>query len=148
MPSESTTSDDLVDVKTETPLIELNTKDELLVSKMPSTESSAEEKWQHLGERASVFINSLPTYVGNFFNKYNRFLGTVGWILAAFASVKLILALLDAVNDIPFLAVILELIGLAYVTWFVYRYLLSAANRQELLGEINTFKKQVLGIGN
>jgi hypothetical protein len=104
--------------------------------------------WQHLGERTSVFINSLPTYVDNFFNKYQRFLVTVGWILAAFASVKLILALLDAVNDIPFLAVILELIGLAYVTWFVYRYLLSAANRQELFGEINNFKKQVLGIGN
>jgi threonine/homoserine/homoserine lactone efflux protein len=58
------------------------------------------------------------------------------------------LALLDALNDIPLLLPILELIGLAYTTWFVYRYLISAVSRQELSEEIKSLKDYVLGREN
>ena len=146
MHSEITTSDEIVEVQAETPFVAINTEDELMVSKMPSTESSTENKWQPFGERTSIFLDSLPTYVADFFNKYNQLLVTLGWILAAFATVKLTLALLDAINDIPLLPLILELVGLGYVTWFVFRYLLSAASRQELTGSVKSFKEQFLGL--
>jgi len=37
------------------------------------------------------------------------------------------------------------LIGMGYTGWFVYRYLLKASNRQELLTEVDSFKEQVVG---
>jgi hypothetical protein len=146
MPSEITTSTETIEVKEEMPVLEINAEEELMVSKMPSTESSTENKWQPFGEKTSVFIDSLPTYVADFFNKYNQLIVSLGWVLAAFATVKLTLALLDAINDIPLLPLLLELIGLGYVSWFVFRYLLSAASRQELVEAIQTFKEQFLGL--
>jgi hypothetical protein len=146
MPSEITTSTETIEVKEEMPVLENNAEEELMVSKMPSTESSTENKWQPFGEKTSVFIDSLPTYVADFFNKYNQLIVSLGWVLAAFATVKLTLALLDAINDIPLLPLLLELIGLGYVSWFVFRYLLSAASRQELVEAIQTFKEQFLGL--
>jgi hypothetical protein len=60
-------------------------------------------------------------------------------------AIKLTLALVDAINDIPLVALTLELIGLGYTSWFVYRYLLSAASRQELSEKVKTIKAQILG---
>jgi hypothetical protein len=88
----------------------------------------------------------LQNSVGDFFNKYQPLLGSLGWIFLALIGVKLMLALLNALNDIPLLSVLLELIGLGYGIWFIYRYLLTAATRQELSGEIQNFKKQVLDV--
>lgn len=148
MPSEIPTSDVQADIKAETPLEDINAEDELLVTKMLSTEPSTEKQWQQFGERTSVFIDSLPSYVADFFNKYKPILVTLGWILVAFTSVKVTLAVLDAINDTPFLGLILELIGLAYVIWFIYRYLLSATNRQELSKVIKTVTEQFFGLEN
>jgi threonine/homoserine/homoserine lactone efflux protein len=68
-------------------------------------------------------------------------------VLAAIA-VKLTLALLGAINDIPFLSLILELIGLGYTAWFISRYLLTAGSRQELSRELENFKQQVFSSEN
>jgi hypothetical protein len=38
-----------------------------------------------------------------------------------------------------------ELVGLGYTGWFVYRYLLRDANRQELMGNLVSLRDQVLG---
>ena len=58
------------------------------------------------------------------------------------------LALLDALNDIPLLVPLLELIGLTYTTLFVSRYLISNTSRQELFEEIKSLKEYVLGKQN
>jgi hypothetical protein len=55
-----------------------------------------------------------------------------------------ILALVDAIDDIPLVAPTLELIGLGYGIWFVYRYLLQASSRRTI-EEIKTLKERVLG---
>jgi hypothetical protein len=60
-------------------------------------------------------------------------------------AVKVLLAVLDALNDIPLVAPSFELIGIGYSVWFVYRYLLKASSRQELSSEITTLKSQVVG---
>ncbi|NEQ28980.1 MAG: hypothetical protein F6K28_60575, partial [Microcoleus sp. SIO2G3] len=86
-----------------------------------------------------------PDYVGEFFNEYKRPLITIGLVLGAFLSVKLLLAILDSINDIPLLAPTFELIGIAYSTWFVYRYLWQASNRKELADNFDSLKRRVLG---
>lgn len=69
----------------------------------------------------------------------------MGLIVAAIVAVKVLLAVLDSLNDIPLVAPTFELIGIGYSAWFVYRYLLKASTRQELTHEITTLKSQVVG---
>jgi hypothetical protein len=83
--------------------------------------------------------------VTDFFKEYQRPLITVGLIFGAIVSVKLLLAILGAVNEIPLLSPTFELVGLGYTGWFVYRYLLRDANRQELMGNLVSLRDQVLG---
>jgi hypothetical protein len=99
-------------------------------------------------EKVSGLLGDLPDYVSEFFKQYRRPIVTVGLILAAILAVKIVLALLDAVDDIPLLAPSLELIGLFYTGWFLYRYLLKASNRQELLDDVSAIRDQILGKNN
>lgn len=53
--------------------------------------------------------------------------------------------LVGAVNNVPLLPKILELIGLVYSSWFTYRYLLFKSSRQELSNDIEELKKKISG---
>jgi hypothetical protein len=107
--------------------------------------AQSQEQWLKYGEQISGFLGTLPEYVGSFFNQYKQPLISVGLILGAVVAVKVLLAILDALNDIPLVAPTFELIGIGYSAWFVYRYLLKASTRQELTHEITTLKSQVVG---
>ncbi|MBD2447047.1 CAAD domain-containing protein [Nostoc sp. FACHB-152] len=104
-----------------------------------------QEEWIKYGEQISGFLATLPEYLGSFFNKYKQPLVSVGLIVTAIVAVKVLLAILDSLNDIPLVAPTFELIGIGYSAWFVYRYLLKASTRKELTNEITTLKSQVVG---
>ncbi|KAI3701325.1 hypothetical protein L2E82_45979 [Cichorium intybus] len=53
--------------------------------------------------------------------------------------------LVGAVNSVPLLPKIFELVGLGYTGWFVYRYLLFKSSRKELATDIETIKKKIAG---
>ncbi|MBD2090007.1 CAAD domain-containing protein [Microcoleus sp. FACHB-1515] len=110
-----------------------------------STDAETNEQWRQIGERVSAFLSDLPDYIGAFFSQYKRPLTVIGLFFGAVISVKLLLAILDSINDIPLLAPTFELIGIGYSAWFVYRYLWQASNRKELADSFNTFKNRVLG---
>lgn len=110
-----------------------------------STSSEGNEQWREIGEKAYAFLALLPEYLGRFFSEYRKPLVTLGLVFGSIVSVKLTLALLSAINDVPLLEPTFELVGLVYTVWFVYRYLLKASNRQELGQEINKLKSQVVG---
>jgi len=63
-------------------------------------------------------------------------------------TVKVVLAVLDALNDIPLLTPTFELVGIAYSVWFVNRYLLKASSRQELAEEIQSLRDKWLAVNN
>ncbi|WP_138502289.1 CAAD domain-containing protein [Nostoc sp. PA-18-2419] len=104
-----------------------------------------QDEWLKYGEQISSFLATLPEYVAIFFNRYKQPLVTIGLILGAIVGVRVLLAVLDALNDIPLVAPTFELIGIGYSAWFVYRYLLKASTRKELNSEITTLKSQVVG---
>lgn len=106
---------------------------------------STDRPWQEWVKPITDFLSQLPYYITQFFSDYKQPLLTLGLIVAGIITVKVTLALLDAINDIPLLAPILELVGLGYTGWFVYRYLLKASDRQELIAEFNKLKTQVIG---
>lgn len=110
-----------------------------------SNVSDSNEQWKAVLNNLNGFISDVPAYLGEFFSEYKRPIVTVGLFVTAIIAVKLTLAVLDAVNDIPLLEPTFELIGLGYSIWFIYRYLLRANNRKELAEDFNTLKDQVLG---
>jgi hypothetical protein len=122
---------------------DINTQAGTITKLQPPVQS--QEEWRKYGEQVSDFLATLPDYVGNFFNQYKQPLVSVGLIVGAIVAVKVLLAVLDSLNDIPLVAPTFELIGIGYSAWFVYRYLLKASTRQELTNEITTLKSQVVG---
>ncbi|AFY38863.1 hypothetical protein Lepto7376_2592 [[Leptolyngbya] sp. PCC 7376] len=106
---------------------------------------NADQPWQEWVQPVTDFLSDLPDELGKFFSDYKQPLVSVGLIIAAFISVKLTFALLGAINEIPLLAPVFELVGISYTAWFVYRYMLKASNRDELVGEFDSLKSQILG---
>ncbi|MBH8566490.1 CAAD domain-containing protein [Nostoc sp. CENA67] len=104
-----------------------------------------EAQWQRVARKTSEFLEQLPEYIGNFFDNYKQALTNVVLILAAIVTGKIVLTILDAINDIPLLEPIFELIGIIYATWFVFRYLIKYSTRQELAKEIQSLKQQIVG---
>ncbi|KAI3784048.1 hypothetical protein L1987_43140 [Smallanthus sonchifolius] len=52
---------------------------------------------------------------------------------------------LDTINGVPVIPKFLELVGLGYTGWFVYRYLLFKSTRKELADDIEALKKKIIG---
>ncbi|MFK8186000.1 MAG: CAAD domain-containing protein [Phormidesmis sp.] len=114
----------------------------------PASSDATDETIEQVKRVAAQVVDNLgelPKYFGEFFQEYRRPLLALSLIFGAFISVKLTLAILDAINDVPVLAPLFELIGLLYSGWFIYRYLLKASNRSELASEMNALKDQILG---
>jgi hypothetical protein len=107
-----------------------------------------EEKKQPWVQLISTLIETIETFSDHLNNRVTntkQIVITATWIIAALTSLKLSLAVLNAINTIPFLGLFLEIIGIAYVSWFICRYLLSAANRQDLALQVKSFKEQIFG---
>jgi len=113
-----------------------------------TSEVLTKEKKQPLVQLISTLIETIETlsnHLNDRVTNTKQIFIAVAWIIAALTSLKLSLAVLNAINTIPFLGLFLEIIGIAYVSWFICRYLLSAANRQDLALQVKSFKEQIFG---
>ncbi|PWA53715.1 hypothetical protein CTI12_AA330020 [Artemisia annua] len=81
------------------------------------------EKWDALENKPTVIVYGGGAVVAI-------------WLFSIFIS---------AVNSVPLLPKILELVGLGYTGWFVYRYLLFKSSRRELATDIESIKKKFTG---
>ncbi|XP_030457294.1 protein CURVATURE THYLAKOID 1A, chloroplastic [Syzygium oleosum] len=85
--------------------------------------SDLKEKWDGLENKSTVIL-----YGG-------------GAIVAVWLSSVVV----GAINSVPLLPKIMELVGLGYTGWFVYRYLLFKSSRKELAEDIEGLKKKIAG---
>jgi CAAD domains of cyanobacterial aminoacyl-tRNA synthetase len=92
-------------------------------------------------------VAELPAYATQIYTNNKSLVTSLGLIVGLIVGVKLTLAILSAINEIPLLSPTFELVGIGYTSWFVYRYLLQASTRKELTDEIDSFKSEVLGKG-
>lgn len=111
----------------------------------PRTSPASDQSWQEWVDVVVDFLAKIPEQLGGFFAEYKKPLTTLGLIVTAAITVYITLSVLDAIDNIPLLSSILELVGLGYTVWFVTRYLLKASTRDELFAEFNSLKQQVLG---
>ena len=106
---------------------------------------STESQFEDIKAKVVEVLAELPAYVSGFFGEYQKPIITVLLIIAAIVMIKVLFAVIAALNDVPLLAPTFELIGMLYSGWFIYRYLLRASNRQELSQEFQSFWQQIAG---
>ena len=105
----------------------------------------------HFQEKAvaSEFLNDPIGYTTRSLKPYTRILALVGWGLLAIIGFKLVLTLLGAIlsvaTSIPVLSPLFELVGVTYTGWFIYKHLLTAAQRQDFSQKVSQFKKEFFG---
>ncbi|MEY3866408.1 MAG: CAAD domain-containing protein [Microcoleaceae cyanobacterium] len=110
-----------------------------------TSETAGGDQIQQIKDQILSVLSELPAYASSFFGEYQKPIVTVGLIVGTLITIKVTLAVLEALNDIPLLSPTFELIGMGYTGWFIYRYLLRASNRQELVAELESFKEQIFG---
>ncbi|EEH57099.1 uncharacterized protein MICPUCDRAFT_47403 [Micromonas pusilla CCMP1545] len=69
----------------------------------------------------------------------------ITYVAGAAAVVWLSGTVVGAINSIPILPKVMELVGLGYSSWFVYRYVLYKDSRKELLEQFDALKDKVSG---
>ncbi len=102
------------------------------LSKLSSAPQIQEKWWWQLGTQLPVWLTQLPDNLGKIFNQYRQPIISIALILAAGILLKVVLAVIAALNEIPIMTPTLKLVGVGYSSWFVNRYLLSSSTRQEL----------------
>ena len=100
------------------------------------------QEWVAVGRD---FLAKMYDYIGEFISDNEKILVNLLLAFLAVIAVRVILAVLTAINDFPLLSPLFELIGLGYTGWFVYRYLWKESNRQELKSEFKALKAQIVG---
>ena len=108
----------------------------------PSPADQPASQWIDMGKD---FLSKMFDYVTEFVSDNEKILVNLLLFFLAIVAVRVILAVLAAINDFPLLSPLFELIGLGYTTWFVYRYLWKESSRKELKDEIEVLKSQVMG---
>jgi hypothetical protein len=117
------------------------------IAKLPPADTS-NSQLDMIGAKISKFLAEIPQDLNKFYSAYKTPLIGLAVFLASFVALRVVLAMLAAVNDIPLVSPVFELIGIGYTGWFVFRYLLKAPTRKELAAEIESFKKQITGQNN
>ena len=124
--------------------VEANLETAGVLAPLTSEEDSTAELKAMLGKGVEV-VSNLDTILGNFFSEYRQLIISLGLGFGSIVAVKLTLALLSALNEIPLVEPILELIGLGYTAWFVTRFMLKSEKRQEFYAKFTDTKDAVLG---
>ena len=96
-------------------------------------------------EQLSNIFFDFPDYISQLYQKYQSQLQVFILLVLAILILILITDFIKALKEIPILSISFELIGIIYVFWFVYYYLLRQFNRQELLDKIENIIVEIVG---
>ncbi|KAJ0040064.1 hypothetical protein Pint_27660 [Pistacia integerrima] len=106
---------------------------ESVTTEVPKEESPVDEQTNELLDNLNIKFDSEDAY------------SVILYGSGALLAVWLASAIVSAVDSIPLLPKLLEVVGLGYTIWFSTRYLLFKKNREELTAKIEELKQQVLG---
>jgi CAAD domains of cyanobacterial aminoacyl-tRNA synthetase len=109
----------------------------------PSTPAS-EQIAQQVKDFAAKLIQQMQS---SFSVEQKSAVVVVALVVVAIPVIILANKVLNVIDSIPLLEPILELVGLVYTIWFVYRYLIFAQSRKELIDGITGIKSKIMGDG-
>ncbi|MBW4629164.1 MAG: nitrogenase vanadium-iron protein subunit alpha/delta, partial [Brasilonema octagenarum HA4186-MV1] len=113
---------------------------------LPSLTNERLIQWQQISGNLFDFLKQLPKYSGRFFTEYQLPILCFASIITATIAIKLVIAVLDVINEIPQLQLLFELTGIGSATWFFFRYLLKASTRKELAAQIRSIQKEIVEV--
>ena len=96
----------------------------------PAAQSVKKGEW--ILSQILAFLSNMFGIVKDLFNRYKQAVTSILIVVGAIVSLRVVLAVMDALNDVPLLEPTFQLIGIGYSAWFVSRYLLKPSTRQEL----------------
>ncbi|MDI9636111.1 isoleucine--tRNA ligase [Oscillatoria amoena NRMC-F 0135] len=96
-------------------------------------------------DRALRYISELPEILGEGYNRYQKPLLNVLWILLAIAALNFGLSVAESVLKLPLVGFFFEIVGIGVFGWGVARYGLQASTRQELWQNVMAVKTQYFG---
>ncbi|MEH2001063.1 MAG: CAAD domain-containing protein [Nostoc sp.] len=118
-----------VDAASQSQIEELKGSESGNLAMLPPS-SVNEEQSQTIGRQISIFWAKIPEYIGRFYQEYKLPIISFALLVIAVTALRIFLAVLNAINDIPLVSPFLQLIGLGYTIWFTFRYLLKDSTRQ------------------
>jgi CAAD domains of cyanobacterial aminoacyl-tRNA synthetase len=107
--------------------------------------SEVDNQVQRITGQVSDFLAQLPDNVSRFYQEYKLPVLSFAILVVTILLLRIGLAVLGAINGIPLVKPIFELIGMGYTGWFIYRYLLKGSTRQELVANVDSIKNEVIG---
>ncbi|KAG0604218.1 hypothetical protein M758_10G153900 [Ceratodon purpureus] len=111
---------------------------------LPIRAAASEEAGEEFIKQAEEVFNELKAKWNRVGNKTSVAIYGSGALVALWFSSTVV----NTVNTVPLLPNFMELIGLGYSAWFVYRYLLFQDNRKELAAEIKELKRKITGVAD
>ncbi|MEM8719513.1 MAG: CAAD domain-containing protein [Cyanobacteria bacterium P01_G01_bin.39] len=132
-------------VETQSTATGLNSESAGVITPSKTKSSPTDNAVQEYLSIGTSFLTQIFDILKGFIDANQKLLVNLLLIFLGIIAVKVTLAIISAINDIPLLAPTFELVGLGYTGWFVYRYLLTNSSRQELGQEFEALKNQVMG---
>lgn len=136
-----TTEVKTVNVEADAPVVEVKMESGPLATASSPAQSSSE--LQEILAQVKEYL-SLDV-LNELFNEYRQPILVTGLVVGGLVTVKVALAILGAINEIPLLAPTFEMVGIGYSAWFLYRYVLKASTREELSERFQNVKRDVVG---
>ncbi|NEP58167.1 MAG: isoleucine--tRNA ligase [Symploca sp. SIO2G7] len=94
---------------------------------------------------ATQWLTNLGIGINKFYQSNSSLPAQVVLLLAVLIFSKILADVIGVINNLPLLQPFFILVGAGYTVWFLVRYLLFAANRQELSEKIRELKEVTLG---
>ena len=142
---ESKTPEVVETQETKTTTTALNSESAGVITPATTKSSPADNAVQEYLNIGTNFLSQIFDILKGVIDNNQKLFINLLLIFLGIIAVKVTLAVISAINDIPLLAPTFELVGLGYTGWFVYRYLLTNSSRQELVQEFEALKTQVVG---
>lgn len=73
-------------------------------------------------------------------------MATIG--VAAIVALWTVVGAIKAIDKLPLLPGVLEIVGIGYTGWFTYRNLVFQPDREALIGKIKSTYKEITGSSN
>ncbi|KAI0499923.1 hypothetical protein KFK09_018131 [Dendrobium nobile] len=102
------------------------------------------------GERPAEVATELPEIVTTIQEAWDRLDDKYAVASLAFATVIALygsIGLISAIDRLPLLPGLFELIGIGYTGWFAYRYLVFKPDREALIAKVKSIYGDVIGSG-
>ncbi|KAI8469126.1 MAG: CAAD domains of cyanobacterial aminoacyl-tRNA synthetase-domain-containing protein [Monoraphidium minutum] len=96
-------------------------------------------------EEAGADVEKVVKDLSEKWDKVENKTGVLAYAGGAVALLWLSSTIVSAIDHIPLVPKLMELVGLGYTAWFVYRYLLFQSSREELVKDVDDLKKKIGG---